>query len=117
MLAPRKIKGQGVILALRSGGGLEKARLRKGCLNSKLNLKMNWPSKRRRVYTKQREELCEGHETEVCCGCGVYREEDLGAGQEDKRGSRRERCGPGYRGIYNLCQECWSFILREMRSH
>ena len=51
MLAPKKIKGQGVILALRSGGGLEKARLRKGCLNSKLNLKMNWPSKRRRVDT------------------------------------------------------------------
>ena len=91
MLAPRKIKGQGVILALRSGGGLEKARLRKGCLNSKLNLKMNWPSKRRRVYTKQREELCE-QETEVCCGCGVYREEDLGQG-------RRTREEAGERGV------------------
>lgn len=34
------------------------------------------------MYTKQRSELCEGQETEVCCGCGVYWEEDLGAGEE-----------------------------------
>ena len=32
------------------------------------------------LYTKQREELCEGWETKVCYGCGVYQEEDLGAG-------------------------------------
>lgn len=39
------------------------------------------------LYTKQREELCEGQETKVCYGCGIYQEEDLGAGG---RGRTRE---------------------------